>query len=495
MTRKCNECDPGLSRRDLLKTSGLGFGQIALAYLLNETCLQGDTDPSLIHPAEYHDCKPRSGQFPGTAKAVIQLMQNGGPSHIDLFDPKPELTKRNGQPHPHGVETFQPNNKNILLKSPYHFEPRGQSGIEMSDAIPNLAGIADDLCVIRSMHTEHNNHTEALIMLQTCKIFPGRPALGSWITYGLGTENQNLPAYIVLRDPAGYNTTGKLVWSSGWLSALYQGVEFNSTGAPVHNLYPATPLPPGAQRDRLDFLAAMNAGYQERHAKDIELEARIQNFELAARMQLTAAGVLDLAKESEATRKLYGLDNPITAGYGTRCLMARRLVEAGVRFVQVFPPLDPNFQPWDNHNDIVGELQRASSHVDQPSAALIKDLKGRGLLDSTLVMWTGEFGRLPITENGNGRDHNRHGFTTLLAGGGFKGGFAYGETDEFGYKATVNPVSVPDLHASVLAALGIDHKRFVFLHNGLPETPTDARVNGAKVAYALMKSAPTGVSA
>jgi uncharacterized protein (DUF1501 family) len=483
-------CGSEISRRDLLKSSGLGFGQIVLAYLLNQLDAFAVEGAPQVQPADFKDSRPRTGHFKGTAKAMIQLMQNGGPSQMDLFDPKPELTNRNGQPHPQGVETFQPNNRNILLKSPYHFEPRGQSGIEMSDVIPHLAGVADDLCMIRSMHTEHSNHTEALIMLQTCKIFPGRPAIGSWITYALGTENQNLPAYIVLRDPAGYNTTGKLVWSSGWLSALYQGVEFNSSGAPVHNLYPALALPPGAQRDRLDFLAGMNASYQQRHPKEIELEARIQNFELAARMQLAATGVLDVSKETDATRKLYGLDNPITAAYGTRCLMARRLIEAGVRFVQVFPPV---FQPWDNHIDIEGELQRICAQTDQPSAALIKDLKGRGLLDSTMIMWTGEFGRLPITENGNGRDHNRHGFTTILAGGGFKGGFVYGETDEFGYKAVVNPVSVPDLQATVLAALGIDHKRFLFLHNGAPETPTDVLISGANVVAPLMKSPPSEV--
>jgi hypothetical protein len=340
------------------------------------------------------------------------------------------------------------------------------------------------------MHTEHNNPTEALVMMQTCKIFPGRPALGSWITYALGTESQNLPTYIVLRDPAGYNTTGKLVWSSGWLSALFQGVEFNSTGAPVHNLYPFDPLPPGAQRDRLDFVAAMNDQHRQRHPWDAELDARIESFELAARMQLSASSVLDVMRESDSTKKLDGLDNPLTMGYGTRCLMARRLVEAGVRFVQVFPPLDPGFQPWDNHNDIEGELQKVCSHVDQPSAALIKDLKGRGLLDSTVVMWTGEFGRLPITENGNGHDHSRHGFTTLLTGGGFKACFAYGETDKFGYRAVVNPVSLPDLHATVLACLGIDHRRFVFLRQGQPETPTDSRVNGAAVVKALLKSPP-----
>jgi hypothetical protein len=470
----------------------LGFGQLVLAYLLKDSRLLASTTDAPVLPAEYNDFQPRRGNFSGSAKAVIQLVQNGGPSHMDLFDPKPELTKRSGQPHPEGLEMAGPNNKNVLLKSPWHFEPRGQSGIEMSDAVPHLASVADDLCLIRSMHTDHSNHTEALIMLETGKIFPGRPAIGSWITYALGSENQNLPAYIVLRDPAGYNTSGKLVWSSGFLSALYQGVEFNSAGAPVHNLYPADPLPPGAQKGRMDFLAGMNAQYQQRHPKDTELEARIKNFELAARMQLTAAGVLDLSKESDATKKVYGLDNPLTVGYGTRCLMARRLIEAGVRFVQVHPP---PFQPWDNHTDVQGELQKICSHVDLPSAALIKDLKSRGLLDSTVVMWTGEFGRLPITQFGNGRDHNRHGFTTILSGGGFKGGLAYGETDEFGYKAVVNPVSVPDLHATILACLGIDHQKFVFLHNGLPETPTDSRVNGAAVVKAILKSPPTEVGA
>jgi hypothetical protein len=410
---------------------------------------------------------------------------------MDLFDPKPELARRSGQPYPGPVETFQLNNKNILLGSPFRFQKYGQSGMDMSEIVPHLGGVADDLCMVRSMCTEHNNHPEGLTMIQTGKIFPGRPAMGSWISYALGTNNQNLPAYVVLRDPAGYNTSGKMVWSSGWLPALYQGVEFSSSGTPVHHLYPSQPMPPGAQRDDLDLLGSMNAEHQRAHPRETELEARIQNYELAARMQLAAAEILDLNKESEATKKLYGLDNPITAGYGTRCLMARRLVESGVRFVQIFPPLVPSFQPWDNHNNLKNDLQTICTHTDEPAAALIKDLKARGLLDSTIVMWTGEFGRLPITENDNGRDHNRHAFSLLLAGGGFKSGLTYGSTDEFGYKAVVDRVSVPDLHATVLALLGLDHKRLTYPHQGREDSLTDASITGAKVVTTLLKSPPT----
>jgi len=331
----------------------------------------------------------------------------------------------------------------------FQFKHYGECGTEMAEVLPHLGSVADDLCLVRSMYSQHNNHPEGLNMMQTCKIFPGRPALGSWLSYALGAVNQNLPAYVVLRDPAGYNTSGRTVWSSGFLPALYQGVEFNSAGTPVHHLNPEMPIPPGAQRDNLDFLAKLNAAHKREHPRESELESRIQNYELAARMQIAAADVLDLSKESDATRKLYGLDNPVTSGYGTRCLMARRLVESGVRFVQIFPPLDPSFQPWDSHSNLRNELQTICAHTDQPSAALIKDLKSRGLLDRTIVMWTGEFGRLPITQGGSGRDHNRNAFSLLLAGGGFKAGLVYGETDEFAYKSAVNRVSVPDLHATL----------------------------------------------
>jgi Protein of unknown function (DUF1501) len=481
------EQSQGLSRRELLKVSGLGFGSLALGYLLNDQPLKAASTEN----AMFGDLKPRQGHFAPQAKAIIQLMQNGGPSQMDLFDPKPELTKRSGQPHPLEVEVFSPNkNKNILLASPFEFKRAGQSGMEFSEIIPHLSSVADDLCLVRSMYTEHNNHPEGLIMMQTCKIFAGRPGMGSWVSYALGTENQNLPAYIVLRDPRGYNGNGKMLWSSGFLPALFQGVEFNSSGAPVHHLSPERPLPPGIQRQNLDLLAKLNAEHQTKHSGESELEARIQNFELAARMQLSASEVLDLSKETDATKKLYGIDNPVTAGYGTRCLMARRLIEAGVRFVQVFPPIDVQSNPWDQHDHLKEDLSKIASQTDQPAAGLLKDMKSRGLLDSTIVMWTGEFGRLPITEGGSGRDHNRHAFSLFMAGAGFKTGLIYGATDEFGYKAVTNRVSVPDLHATIYYLLGLDHDRLTYLHHGIPETPTDAKVNGAKIVSNLLKSPP-----
>jgi hypothetical protein len=411
-------------------------------------------------------------------------MQNGGPSQMELFDPKPELQKRNGQPIPGSVETFQKGNTRSLLASPFKFHRRGRCGMALSEALPHLGTIADEITLVRSMHTEHNNHTEALVMMNTGKIFQGQPSLGAWISYALGTENQNLPAYVVLRDPAGYNTTGKLVWSAGWLPALYQGTEFSSAGTPVLNLRPARPLPKGMQRDNLDFLARLNDEHRRRHLRESDLEARIQNFELAARMQTEVLRVMDLGRESPATRRLYGLDNPVTAGYGTRCLMARRLVEAGVRFVQVFPP---PFQPWDSHTDCKSELEKICGITDLPAVGLVRDLKNRGLLESTIVLWTGEFGRLPVSQGSKGRDHNRNAFSLWLAGGGFKRGFAFGSTDDFGYKAAVNRVSVPDLHATLLNQLGLDHSKLTFLHRGRKETLTDAPVTGARVVKEVLE--------
>src|SRR6266481_4668400 len=311
--------EPGprvISRRKLLEMTGLGFGTVALTSLL-----QADQDRRI-----YNDLRPRRGHFTGTAKAVIQLVQVGGPSQMDLFDPKPELTKRAGQPHPNGVEIHQPNNKNVLLPSPFQFKRYGQSGMELADIMPQLGTVADELCLVRSMFSEHNNHPEGLNMLQTCRIFPGRPVMGAWISYALGTENQNLPAFIVLRDANGYTIGGKQLWANGYLPALYQGVEFSMRGAPVHHLNPPEPLPPGAQRSSLDYLAKLNEQHLRDHPGESELEARIRNFELAARMQLAAGDVLNISGESEATRTLYGLDHPVAGNYGLRCLMARRLV-------------------------------------------------------------------------------------------------------------------------------------------------------------------------
>jgi hypothetical protein len=474
-----------LSRRNLLQSLGSGFGTLALAGALNDAGLLKSAAAASTGVND-HPLAPRPGHFPAKAKAVIQLCQNGGPSQMDLFDHKPELSKRNGQPHPEQVEVFQGGNKNVLMGTPFKFAKHGQSGMEFSELIPHLAGVADDLCLVRSMYTENNNHPFALNMLQTGKTFNGRPAMGSWIGYALGTENQDLPCYVVLRDPGGYNTSGKMVWASGWLPAVYQGTEFSSSGTPVLHLNPARTVSRESQTRSRSFLQQLNTLHLERHPRESELEARVQNFELAARMQLTATQVLDLKQETAATRKLYGLDNPSTAGYGTRCLMARRLIESGVRFVQVFPPLDPSFQPWDNHSKLKEGLRKICGHVDQPSAALIADLKQRGLLDDVIVMWTGEFGRLPITEGADGRDHNRHAFSLLMAGGGFRAGCIHGATDDFGYKSVENRVSVPDLHATILHQLGIDHKKLTFTHNGRPERLTDPDVTGARVVKELL---------
>ncbi len=455
---------PFFTRRQLLERTCLGFGSMVLADLLRGASVA-------------NDLKPRSTHFPAKAKAVIQLVQNGGPSQMDLFDPKPELTRLAGQPLPGGVEIHQPNNVNTLLPAPFEFKKYGQCGMDVSEMLPHTAGIVDELCFIRSMHTEHNNHLEGLNMLLTCKIFPGRPVMGAWVSYALGTENQSLPAYVVLRDPAGYTIGGKQLWANGYLPALYQGVEFSMKGAPVHHLNPPEPQAPGVQRATLDLLAKMNEGHMSEHPGESELEARIRNFELAARMQLAAGEVLDISKESDATRKLYGVDHPKAGSYGLRCLMARRLVERGVRFVQV--TTSPG-QPWDHHNSIKRDMHKIATEVDQGSAALVKDLASRGLLDSTIVMWAGEFGRLPTTQNGDGRDHNRNAFTLWFAGGGFRKGLIYGETDEFGYKSVVNRVSVPDMIATVLGQLGLDHQKVQYEHGGRMETPSDVTVTGAK---------------
>jgi hypothetical protein len=335
------------------------------------------------------------------------------------------------------------------------------------------------------MHTGHNNHTEALIMFMTGKIFQGRPSFGSWISYGLGSENRNLPAYVVLRDPKGYNTTGTLTWAPGWLPALYGGTEFNSEGSPVLNLQPARKQLAGVQQTNLAFLNSLNRIHQRSYPHEGALETRIQNYELAARMQLAAAKVLDTSDETAATQKLYGLDNPVTAGYGRRCLLARKLVEAGVRFVQIHP--EP-FQPWDTHATTKESLTDICAKTDLPTAGLILDLKQRGLLDETIVLWSGEFGRLPVSQNGTGRDHNRNAFSVLLAGGGLKAGHVHGETDEVGYKAAVDRVSVADLHATVLHQLGLDHDALTFHHAGRDETLTDSSLTEARVIDALIQT-------
>ncbi len=470
-----------VSRRQMLRVSGLGLGSLALEFLANAertAANEGARKQTVV------GLMPRRSHFPQRAKSVILMMQNGGPSQMDLFDPKPELQKRSGMQHSIKVEMFQTGSEqNRLLGSPFTFRKYGRAGIEMSEVIPHLGSVADELCVIRSMHSEHNNHTEALIMFMTGRVFQGRPSFGSWISYALGTENKSLPAYIVLRDPKGYNTSGTLTWSPGWLPALYGGTEFGSEGTPVLNLVPPKGQSADGQRANLEFLASLNRIHQRRFADESELESRIQNYELAARMQLAAGELLDLSGETAETHKLYGLDNPITAPYARRCLLARKLIEAGVRFVQVHP--EP-FQPWDTHADTKNTLADICRKTDQPAAALIQDLKRRGLLDETVVLWSGEFGRLPVSQNGTGRDHNRNAFTLLAAGGGFKSGYAHGGTDEVGYKSVNSPVSVPDLHATLLHQLGLDHQQLTYHHAGRDETLSDASLTGAHVVEELL---------
>ena len=481
-----NLMSPPITRRRMLQYSGLGLGSLAIDYLLaaGRGSAASTMADEALQPTINLRAKPP--HFPARAKAVILMMQNGGPSQMDLLDPKPALARHDGQQHSFKVEMFQTGSEqNRLMASPMKFRRYGQSGMELAEVIPHIGSVADELCLVRSMHTGHNNHTEALVMFMTGKLFQGRPAVGSWISYALGTENQNLPAYVVLRDPTGYNTSGTLTWSSGWLPALYRGTEFSSEGAGVLHLEPARKQSGGVQRENLDYLAKLNRIHQRHYRRESELETRIQNYELAARMQLEAAKVLDISKETPHTKTLYGLDNPATRPYGLRCLLARKLVEAGVRFVQIHPR---PFQPWDTHSKTQSSLESICGATDLSTAGLILDLKQRGLLDSTIVVWSGEFGRLPVSQNGTGRDHNRNAFSLLLAGGGFKPGYAHGQTDETGYRAAVDRVSVAELHATLMHQLGLDHDEVTFYHTGRDETLTDSDLTEATVAEGLVSN-------
>lgn len=485
--RRVSFIDPGLvasgvqSRRAFLRDSALGFGAVALADLLaREGLLAADSGAG---GKPLVDLRARPGHFTGPARAVILLFQNGGPSQMDLFDPKPELQKRDGQKYAEKVEVLQTGNSDQLMAGVFPFKKHGECGMELSDRLPHLGSIADELCLVRSMYTENNNHPQALRLFLTGKIFPGRPTLGAWVSYALGTENQNLPAFVALRDPKGYNSGSSLNWDSGWLPAVYRGTEFQSQGSPVLNLHPAVGLPAGAQQADLQLLARLNEEHARRFPLEGDLEARIRHYELAARMQLSAERTLDLSNETEATQKSYGMDQPATADYGKRCLMARRLVESGVRFVHVEAPIRT---PWDSHSNLKQGIEEIAKKVDQPSAALIADLKQRGLLESTIVIWTGEFGRLPVSQNGNGRDHNRNAFGLFVAGGGFKKGYIHGKTDDFGYRAIEGRIGCPDFMATLLNQMGIDHEQLTYRHNGRDETLTDPAVSRARVADELL---------
>jgi hypothetical protein len=401
---------------------------------------------------------------------------------MDLFDEKPDLKKHHGKPHPEKLEIHFNTQAGKVLSSPFRFVKCGKSGIGLSELLPQTARIVDDFTLVRSMKTDSVDHEAALRIIHSGKAFPGRPVWGSWALYGLGSLRQNLPAYVVLSDPGGLPVDGTYNWSSGFLPAIYQGTPFRATGTPVAHLARPRDVPQSARQNQLDLLSTLNAVHLRRYPKNAELEARIRDWELAAQMQTAVPEVLDLSKETAETRRLYGLDNPKSAEYGKRCLLARRLVERGVRFVQVFLA----GQPWDTHSQNAAKLKDLCAMTDQPSAGLVLDLKKRGLLDSTIVLWTGEFGRLPISQGTDGRDHNRHGFSLWIAGGGFKKGYVHGATDDFGYRAVKDVVRVPDLHATLLDALGLDHERLTYPNEGRQDALTDPEVTHAQVVQALL---------
>jgi hypothetical protein len=443
-----------ISRRELLRHIGGGFGALGLASVLA-------TDARAAAPADASPLAPKPTHFPARAKRVIFLFMNGGPSHIDTFDPKPELDKQHGKDPPTAI-----NKRNTkLMKSPFKFQKYGESGIDVSELYPEVGQrCIDDICVIRSMYHETPAHERALLLMNSGNVQPIRPCWGSWLTYGLGTENQNLPGFVVLCP--GKPVVGPQLWSNSFLPAVYQGTHINNKTVNPKQIirYVENRLPPEEQRRQLDLLRAMNELHLTDRGPDSQLEARIQSLELAYRMQFEAMDVFDLGREPAAVRDRYGKGE-----FADACLIARRLAERGVRVTQVYYGND---QPWDDHKDINLHRNHAQKS-DRPIAALLEDLKARGLLDETLVIWGGEFGRTPTSEGDKGRDHHSRGFTMWLAGGGVKGGLMYGTTDELGIDAVENRVHVHDLHATVLYLMGIDHEKLTFRYSGRDFRLTD----------------------
>lgn len=461
------EPEPATRRRFLAENS-LGIGAVALATLLHDE--SADASTQVIGDARSFDMTPKQTPLLPRARAMISLFQHGGPSHVDLFDPKPELTRLHGSVYAGEVRfSFIQRASKRLKASPWKFSPRGQCGMELSELLPELATIADDVCLIRSMHTGANGHEVSIRYFNSgIAGLTGRPSLGSWIVYGLGCASENLPAYLVLTDPGGPPVDAAHNWSGGWMPSLFQGNLLRAQEPRIFNLDPPARIRGSVQEHGLAFLEALNRRHAERYPNEHDLEARIASYELAARMQDAARAALDLSGESASTLRMYGIDEEATRDYGTRCLLARRLVERGVRFVQLFH----HNQPWDHHESIRQRLPETCRKTDKPSAALVKDLKQRGMLDEVLVHWGGEIGRLPVTEGeleSGGRDHNGQGFSMWLAGGGIRGGMTYGATDEVGHRAAEHVVTPNDYHATLLRLFGIDHPRLTYRHNGVEQ--------------------------
>ena len=466
------------SRREFFRCMSDGIYKAALTSVMGHDVLRGsellavESEATISSQRGVSDLKPRASQHAPQAKAVIQLFMNGGPSQMDLFDPKPMLTKHHGDSFFNRIaeDLTGPEAAGGLMASPFRFQRHGEAGIWVSDVMPHLATKVDEICVVRSMYTTHPNHEPALYKIHSGQLLQGQPAMGAWVTYGLGTENQNLPAYVVLDDPLGLPVNGSQSWQAGYLPPIYQGTRVRSTGSPILNLRPDYEEPGKVAKWKQSLIARLDRVHQRENQGYLNLDARIANYELAARMQLAATDALDLSCESQATLAMYGVGAEPTDSYARRCLMARRLVERGVRFVQLF--IDS--QLWDHHAEIQDGLQLACRRTDQPVAALLGDLKRRGLLDSTLVLWGGEFGRTPTAQLSSkkdirtaGRDHSMRGFSLWMAGGGVKPGTVYGATDDFGFEAVENRVSVADWHATILYLLGLDHAELFYERHGL----------------------------
>lgn len=461
------------SRRRFLTTAGGGAGAIALAAMAAGQNVRAGSrrGPNPLAPRKPH--------FQPRVKRVLWLFMHGGPSHVDLFDPKPELRRLAGEPLPASlgeVMTRRDVAKNPLLGPVKPFRRHGQSGLEISDFFPHLSRYADDLCVIRSMHGDSVNHPQSVYQMNTGSILMGKPSVGSWVAYGLGSENQNMPAFVVLPEPGGGIKGGPPAWGSGFLPATFQGTLIRSGPAPILHLRPAPQIDLAQQRRALSLINDLNRHHRQQRGGDDELDARIMAYELAFRMQSAAPELVDLSRETRETKQLYGMDDQGCREFGTRCLLARRMLESGVRFVQLY---SGDTGGWDAHNGVLKNHTTYCRRTDKPIAGLLCDLKRRGMLEDTLVIWGGEFGRMPMSEKGTGRDHNPWGYSVWLAGGGVRGGMSHGATDAIGLRAAENKVHVRNLHATILYLLGINHQKLNFFHNGLDERltgPTEVEI-------------------